>query len=566
MTERMRVGLLLAISLLVYGNTLANAFTLDDSMYILNNPRVTHFTVKGLFDAGQANGSPRYFRPVTFATFAGNWAIGAAHAFGYHLINLLLHAAVTLLLYLVLRKILESFASGTIVAWTAALLFAVHPIHTEAVASIVGRSELLAAGFLLAAWLLHLDDHPVPAILCFALALLSKESAIAFVPLVFAGDFVRGQFKPISRYASIFGVAALYVGVLWKVQGGQLGVARVSFLDNPLAKVPANIRILNALRIAWKYVALQFYPATLSSDYSYNAIRLYANWRPALLALAGALLMLALWIGALWMTRKEWFLAGAIYLSGFAVTANLLLPTGTIMGERLAYLPSAGFCLVVALLWVRLEKTQQKLAWAMLATVVIALGVRTIVRNRDWRDNFSLFSADVQAVPGSAKMHFGLGEEYFNRGELQEARVQMQTGFSIFPDDPDAVETSGLIEGRLGNDQEASRLLQQALAMARQTHPHRDFMVTNLAAQLMKMGEKDEALRMLDREIAKSPANSSLRSNRAVVHYFRGETEAARNDAQTALQLDPANQQAASLLNQLNTSRAAPVPPISPVK
>src|SRR5580704_561099 len=153
MTERMRVGLLLAISLLVYGNTLANAFTLDDSMYILNNPRVTHFTVKGLFDAGQANGSPRYFRPVTFATFAGNWAIGAGHAFGYHLMNLLLHAAVTLLLYLVLRKILESFASGTIVAWTAALLFAVHPIHTEAVASIVGRSELLAAGFLLAAWL-----------------------------------------------------------------------------------------------------------------------------------------------------------------------------------------------------------------------------------------------------------------------------------------------------------------------------------------------------------------------------------------------------------------------------
>ncbi|HEY1481518.1 MAG TPA: tetratricopeptide repeat protein [Candidatus Acidoferrum sp.] len=565
MTERMRVGLLLAISLLVYANTLTNGFALDDSMYILNNPRVTHFTVKGLFDAGQSNGSPRYFRPLTFATFAGNWAVGDAHAFGYHLINLLLHAGVTLLLYLLLRKILESFASGTIIAWTTALLFAVHPIHTEAVASIVGRSELLAAGLLLAAWLFHLDDHPVPALLCFALALLSKESAIAFVPLVFVGDYVRGQFKPVSRYASIIGVAALYVGVLWRVQGGQLGVARVSFLDNPLAKVPANIRILNALRIAGKYVALQIYPATLSSDYSYNAIRLYASWRPALLALAATMLILALWIGTLWMKRKEWFLAGAIYLAGFAVTANLLLPTGTIMGERLAYLPSAGFCLAVALLWARLERTQQKLAWAVLAAVVIALGVRTMVRNRDWRDNFALFSADVRAVPGSAKMHFGLGEEYLNRGELQEARAQMQTGFSIFPDDPDAVETSGLIEGRLGNDQEARRLLQQALAMARQTHPHRDFMVTNLTAELIKIGEKDEALQLLDHEIAKSPINSSLRSNRAVVHYLRGETDAARADAQTALQMDPANQQAAGLLNQLSTPGLA-IPQTAPAK
>jgi tetratricopeptide (TPR) repeat protein len=566
MTERMRVGLLLAVSLLVYGNTLVNGFALDDSLYILNNPRVTHFTVQGLFDAGQSNGSPRYFRPVTFATFALNWAIGDAHASGYHLLNLFLHAAVTLLLYLVLRKILASFAAGTIVAWTTALLFAVHPIHTEAVASIVGRSELLAAGFLLAAWLSHLHDHPVPVLLCFALALLSKESAIAFVPLVFVGDYVRGQFKPVSRYASILGVAALYVGVLWKAQGGQLGVARVSFLDNPLAKVPANIRILNALRIAWKYVALQIYPATLSADYSYNAIRLYASWRPALLALAGTLLILALWIGTLWMKRKEWFLAGAIYLAGFAVTANLLLPTGTIMGERLAYLPSAGLCLIAALVWVRLEKVQHRLAWAVLTMVVIALGVRTMVRNRDWRDNFSLFSADVQAVPGSAKTHFGLGEEYFNRGELQEARAQMQTGFSVFPDDPDAVETSGLVEGRLGNDQEARRLLQQALAMARQTHPHRDFMVTNLTAQLMKMGEKDEALQLLDREIAKSPTNSSFWSNRAVVHYFRGESEAARTDAQTALQLNPANQQAASLLNQLSAPGLGPTPQVAPTK
>jgi len=152
MSERMRVALLLTVAMLVYGNTLLNSFTMDDFQYIVRNPTVTNLSVSGLFEP---NKDSNVFRPVTFATFALNWAVGGAHTVGYHLLNVVLHTAVTLLLYLVLRKLLEARPQGATVAWAAVLLFAVHPIHTEAVASIVGRSEMLAAGFLLAAWLLH---------------------------------------------------------------------------------------------------------------------------------------------------------------------------------------------------------------------------------------------------------------------------------------------------------------------------------------------------------------------------------------------------------------------------
>jgi hypothetical protein len=138
MTERMRVALLLAVAMLVYGNTLLNGFTFDDDPYILHNPTVTNLSVSGLFHPTRAS---NIFRPVTFATFAVNLAAGGVHPFGYHLLNLLLHAAVTLLLYLVLRKLLESVQQGATLAWVAALLFAVHPIHTEAVASIVPVSS-----------------------------------------------------------------------------------------------------------------------------------------------------------------------------------------------------------------------------------------------------------------------------------------------------------------------------------------------------------------------------------------------------------------------------------------
>jgi Tfp pilus assembly protein PilF len=552
----MRVALLLAVAMLVYGNTLLNGFTFDDDPYILHNPTVTNLSVSGLFHPTRAS---NVFRPVTFATFALNLVAGGAHPFGYHLLNLLLHALVTLLLYAVLRKLLESVQQGATIAWVTALLFAVHPIHTEAVASIVGRFELLAVGFLLAAWLLHLRDRPVLALVCFVLALMSKESAVVFVPLALAGDYACGKLKPLARYGWMAGVAAAYIALLWKVQGGRFGPRKIDFLDNPLVWLPPRLRILNALRVAWRYVGLHLYPAKLSCDYSYNAILLYAGGRHLAIPAVAAVLVLALWIWTLWTKRGEWFLAGAIYLTAFAATANLLVPTGTIMGERLAYLPSAGFCLLAALLWLRLENYQRRLAWAVLAIVVAALAARTVVRNQDWRDNLSLFSAGARAVPGSAKMHFALGGEYMNRGELQAALPELQTALRIYPDYPEAMEFSGIVESQLGHDQGARRFFEKALSMTPRDNPGYDFRAVNLAAQLLKLGENDAALKLLNEEIANSSGYSRAWSNRAVVRYHRGEITLAREDAQNALRLDPTNTQAQNLLNLL--SARAPFAP-----
>jgi protein O-mannosyl-transferase len=346
--ERFYLGLLLAIVVLAYGNTLVNAFTMDDiALYIVRNTQVTHPSLQALFTPHRAT---NVFRPVTFITFALDWQIGGGRPFLFHLVNLLLHAAVTLLLYLLLRTILRSSPGGNAVALASALLFAVHPIHTEAVASIVGRSELLAAGFLLAAWILHIRDREIGAIVCFVLALLSKESAVVFLPSVAIGDYAIGKGKPPNRYLRIAGLTLLYVGVLWKVQGGHFGGADVQRLNNPLATIPTGWRILNALRVAWKYVALQAYPATLSCDYSFNQIPVFWDWRHTLPAAIAALAAMGGWIWAIWKRRYALVLAGGIYLAGFSTTANIVMPIGTIMGERLAYFPSAGLCLLVALL------------------------------------------------------------------------------------------------------------------------------------------------------------------------------------------------------------------------
>lgn len=547
MSERVRILLLAAAAAIVFVNTLWNEFVFDDKYYIVDNGAVTAFSPKQLLQPAGNN----VFRPVTIASFAFNWATGGTRTVGYHVMNVLLHAAIVILLYLVLQKLLESSAHATTLAFVTALLFAVHPIHAEAVAWIVGRSELLAAGFLLAAWLLHLSDKPIPTMLCFLLALLSKESAVTFVLLVIAGDYARGKWRPISRYGGIAGLAALYLALFWKLEGGRFGEKSISFLDNPLASFPAHLRILNGIRIAWRYIGLQAYPGTLSCDYSYNAIPLYAYWKLAAIPLVAALVVLAMWVWALRRRRSGWFLAGAIYFGSFAVTANILLPTGTIMAERLAYLPSAGFCLLFALIWVQLESRRADVAWVLLGIIVAGLSARTMVRNLDWKNNFTLFTSAVKAVPGSARVHRNLADEYVRRGELEAAFVEFRTAWRLFPDYPEVVENYGLAEARAGHAQEARKLLETAVSMTAGDSPDRAYVQTNLAWQLLRMGETENALKLLNEVIASSPDYSRAWSERAIARYKRGEAAAARSDLEMALRLDPRNEQALALISVL---------------
>ena len=559
MKERWRIGLLLAVVALVYANTLWNQFTWDDELYITNNPQVTQVSWPGLLAPNRVT---NVFRPLTFGSFAFDWAVYGGHAFGFHLLNLLLHAAVTLLLYLLLCRLLEETANGRTMALVAAALFAVHPIHTEAVSSIVGRPELLAAGFLLSAWILHLGDHEIPALICFALALLSKESAAAFLPLVVVGDYARGKWKPPLRYARMAGLTALYLGVLWRVQGNRFGQTGIALLDNPLASLPAGWRILNAVRVAWKYAALQLYPATLSCDYSFNQIPMYKDWRHTLPAGMAAAALVGAWLWTVRRRKTEWVLGGAIYLGAFATTANILIPTGTILGERLAYLPSAGLCLLLAAVWTQLfagplQKRGQTLALAVLLVTVGALGARTVVRNRDWRSNLTLFAAAVRATPHSAKAHLNMASAYRNEKQLDLARGEFDAVLRIYPNHPDALAGYGLVDFQLGDYPDAERMMKQALNTSTRSDLNYDFVAVNLAGLWMQTGDNFDAIDLLNRVIAASPDYTRAWANRAVIRYRLGQPTAARADAEAALRLDHNNPQALGLMRLLNDSSAS---------
>ena len=546
---------LLAIVVFVYANCLLNGFTMDDLGYIVRNSQVTEPSLRALFATHKFS---NVFRPLTFATFALDWKLGGGIALGFHAVNLVLHALVTCLVFILVQALLPGYRHARAIAFITALLFAVHPIHTEAVTSIVGRAELLAAAFLILAWILHLQDYELPALACFVMALLSKESALVFLPLVLVGDYATGNWKRAARYLRIACITLVYLVVLWKVQGGRFGPADISVFDNPLAAIPAGQRILNALRIAWKYVGLQLYPATLSADYSYNQVPVYGPLRYTLPAAIASVLALGLWLFAVKKCYRGLVLAGGIYTAGFAITANIFKPIGTIMAERLAYLPSLGFCLLIALAWYWLWQRQRTLALALGLLVVAAFSIRTIVRNRDWEDNRTLALAQLRAAPNSGKSHQNMALVYMQEKRFDLARRELDIELQIYPQNPVGLATYGLLESWQGNYEDAGRKMEQAFYTIRPNDPAYDEVAVNLAALYIKTNHIDGALDLLNREVAKSPRYDPAWANRALAHYKLGDTDAARADAETALRLDANNQDAKNLLRLLN----AP-PPVS---
>src|SRR5262249_49980341 len=158
-----------------------------------------------------------------------------------------------------------------------------------------------------------------------------------------------------------------------------------------------------------------------------------------------------------------------------------------IMGERLAYLPSAGFCLLVALALNWLRERQQYVGSIVLACIIGAMGIRTVVRNFDWKDYAALHAASATVAPGSAKVHRNLASVYINTGKLDLAEREAHEALRIYPDYPDAMEYYGLIKCWKGDYREGAEWLKKALNMSsRATQPRYDYMMVNYAAALIQ--------------------------------------------------------------------------------
>ncbi len=542
----LQIGLLILASLLVYVNTLENSFAYDDFPYILGNANI-HLPLAQMFWAPYSIDG--FWRPVVLMVFAANFAVGGARPFSYHLFNMLAHAGVVLILYRLLLDLLGRPRA----AFAAALLYAVHPLHTEAVSAAYSRQEVLAAGFLFAAWLLHVRERSLGAALCFFLALGSKESAICFLAIVVLADWRLGRRVPHLVYGGYGMVAALYMAMRWKVVG-LLGMNAIPIVQNPLVDLAAPLRMANALRLAWLMLGLHVYPARLSADYCYNAVPVILEWSRLAGWIAASALLLLLWLYASLrfdgIQSKGVFLAGTIYLAGFALTSNFFFAGATNVGERWAYLPSAGFCLLFGLAYDWLAERWKTVAIALLSAIIAAMSVRTVIRNLDWKNNFTLAAAAARAYPQSVHAQNAVGLEYLRIGDMARAKQHFEAGERIDRDYPHLQMSMVTLAVRSGDADGVERHLRAAMRSSAGYGFEPD-LVIDYAALQVEEHHYEAALALLNTAIVSWPGMTQAYSNRAVVLYRLNRLDQARADAMTALRLNPANAQAAELLKRL---------------
>lgn len=453
--------LVFTLSICCYLNTVSLDYALDDAIVVHDNMFTTQGiegipgilnkdTFFGFFkEEGKAQlvAGGRY-RPLSLITFAIEWELFAKKTVDdqgniqykgrpglSHLINTLLFGLTVLLLYVLLLALFRrnfTELQATTIALVTALLFAAHPIHTEVVANIKGRDEILALMGSLAAlyyslrafWEKKIGFHFLAGFLFF-LALMAKENAITFLAVVPLSYYFFTQAKTntlIGNLAPFILASGLFLLIRFSILGVSIGEPPIELMNNPFVKVENNQWVPfssgeKAATITYtlgKYIQLLAFPHPLSHDYYPRQIAImnWGNWQ----ALLSLFLYLGLFVYAIWGLLKKAPISYAIlfYFATLSIASNIVFPIGTNMSERLVFMPSVGFCLLLGILfskWIQWKKGSFKVAFAILGIVLVLFSLKTITRNFVWENNFRLFTSDIEVSPNSAKLRNAAGGE-----------------------------------------------------------------------------------------------------------------------------------------------------------
>lgn len=424
---------LFILAILCYANTIGHGYTFDDHLVITGNEftkqglagipdLITHDFFEGVYgkEGGMELTGGR-FRPLSLVTFAIEWQfLGSNPAVG-HGINILLFAITSIVLFQLLNK---WFGIESWIPMVASLLYVAHPIHTEVVANIKSRDEILCLLFLLGAlhklWDYANGKKGISSVglgcLYYFLAMLSKETAFMYAPIMPVAVYVL-QKKDIKASlgasAPYIATAVLYFIIRLVLMGKMVGdETNKDIMENPFVNSDFVEKFATIGVILWKYFLLCILPHPLSSDYSFNQIPFTTFSDPVSLLGWGLYLgMLGFAAFSIWK-RNVLALFVAMYFLPLFITSNIPFNIGAPMGERFLYLPSLAVCLAAG--WA-FDKFLPKQAIPFITGIIVAGFVfLTIQRNPAWQSNLALFETDVPTSPNSAKIQYYYGNALLN--------------------------------------------------------------------------------------------------------------------------------------------------------
>ena len=527
---RLQALILAVLGFVFYVNTIGNGSAFDDKLVITNNeyvqsgfsgiPKILTSETYSSFSEKQHSGNPlaggRY-RPLSVVTFAieqqffGTNDITASSQkidpdyfkklktkqesdmHPRHAVNMLLYVLLVVVLLYLFRTTI--FPDKPMAAFFSALFFLIHPIHTEVVANVKSCDEILSLLFIALTLLLafRFEDlkkykDRILAVLCFFLALLSKEYAMVMIILlpmmllVFRGYGLKKAFTSILPYlvplAAYFALRVASVSAASESAGDEI-------MNNPYLFASVSGKWATILLVLLKYLQLLFCPNHLSADYSYNQIPYTTFADPVVWA--SILIYGGIILSGVYLLKKRHPLAIAItfYLLFLALVCNVFVNIGAPMGERLVFHSSVGIALALGWMANRLweNRSGKVVSIAVTACIVVLSGYKTVSRNRDWASDATLFLQDVKTCPNSIITNCNAGAAMLDKADAATDTIEKRHDLDI-----------------------GVGFLNKAISM----HPHYMLAYLNRGIIYLRKNEFDHALADCDTVMEYQPQNPAI--------------------------------------------------------
>lgn len=508
---------LVATAALPYLNSLTNDFAFDDTVQVLQNPYIqsAHYlrqiftgTVWSFVSTGART---NYYRPMMTLGYLATFKMFGLSAFGFHLVNLLLHTCVVVLVYMVTQQMFRNER----ISLLAALIFALHPIHTESVAWVAAVTELELTTFCLLAFyyfLIMVRDGRLSRTkwlvmsASFVLALFSKEQAV-MLPFLAT---VYEHFYRADREQTSFWVKCKRYAPLWGLDIGY-GLFRIHTLGSftPVGHRFGLTRyeiVLSAIALIGQYAEKLLWPVQLCAFYVFHKSTSLHDPRVLFGGLGAVFLGIGLF-AYLWQRGRLVSFGLIWFCVTLAPVLNAELIGENVFTERYLYLPSVGFCWIVGwFVGCVLLAPSRRLYWrravvAAVGLVLIACAWRVVIRNRDWQNDKILFTRTLAAEPEACSIRMNLGDDYRQQGDVQTAE----------------------------------RIWREALHMC----PNSTATLSNLGGLYTDEGRPLEGLDMLEKAVAMNPSDSATHLSLAVGYGRSRQPEKAESEFKVTLGLAP---------------------------
>jgi len=594
MIRILQILLISALAVITFLNSLDNAFVYDDVFTITNNYFIRDWgNFPALFSNDYFNSSGEVtYRPVVTLSYFIDYSMWRLNPLGFHLANILLHTISAVLVYTLLSIIIKN----STVPFLTGILFASHPILTEAVNGISYREDLLAAVFFLASLLLFIQStfrnpqskisnylYPL-SLFSYLLALCSKEMAITLPFIIFLFDRVFGGTNKIKKNAIKF-----YLGFIL-VSGFYLFLRFVWF-HNPVEEqltYPDRSFLVNLLtmpKILGSYIKLLFFPISFNADYIVTHTQ--TPFAATFICSIAFLSAIGVITYRLYNHARHLFFFILWFFVTLAPTMNVI-PIANIMAERYLYLPSVGFCMVLSCIlisiwrWVCSSISWEKVKvgrWengslnfptshlpnlsnspprrplsvfipCLILIPAILYSLSAIKRNKSWRDQLTFWSKTIEASPDSSRAHNNLGMIYLQEDKTDLAILEFQTAIAI-ESDPEYHHNLGMAYQKKGRREDALEEYRRVLAV----NPNSAITHNNMGNILIDKGHLDEGISKFKEAILLKPNYYDAHFNLGLAYFKKGLLDASMDAFELAIHYEPDHAEAHSCLGTVYANK-----------